>query len=178
MLVAASVGGLFVAEGALASSGASTPPLLGLWVNGTASVSQLGVTQQVWSDYVGGSNSLGQTACASYSPPSIPSGGTLMLGVGLCTEAQSESIADNLVAAGESHAIIRVMWELQQDLSGWFQNWNQLTFPTAAATSAPSTPSWPGSGREPRLPDHVEPQRWHREHQRVSWQSEYPGTPR
>ncbi len=176
MLVVASIGGLFVAEGALASSGASTAPLLGLWVNGTGSASQLGVTQQVWSDYVGGSNSLGQTACASYSPPSIPSGGTLMLGVGACTEAQSESIADSLVAAGQSHAIIRVMWEFNNDLSGWFQNWNQLTFPTAASyISAFDTVVAGFRAVSPNFQIMWNPNGGTGNTNGVSWQSEYPG---
>ena len=176
-LVCVSVGGLFVAGGALASSGASTSPLLGLWVNGTSSASQLGVTQQVWSDYVGGSNSLGQTACdTGYSPPSIPAGGTLMLGVGACTQAQSESIANTLVAAGQSHAIIRVMWEFNQNLSGWFQNWNQLTFPTAASfTSAFDTVVAGFRAVSPNFQIMWNPNGGTGNTNGVSWQSEYPG---
>jgi hypothetical protein len=174
-LVCATVGGVFVAGGALAS--ASTSPLLGLWVNGTSSASQLGVTQQVWSDYVGGSNSLGQTACdTGYSPPSIPAGGTLMLGVGACTQAQSESIANTLVAAGQSHAIIRVMWEFNQNLSGWFQNWNQLTFPTAASfTSAFDTVVAGFRAVSPNFQIMWNPNGGTGNTNGVSWQSEYPG---
>ncbi len=70
----------------------------------------------------------------SYSPPSgIPAGMTLMLGVGALTPAEAASIGDNLVAAGQSHAIIRVMWEQNQDVDGWFQGWNQLTYSTASS---------------------------------------------
>ncbi len=176
-LVIASIGGLFVAGGALASSGASTSPLLGLWVNGTSSASQLGVTQQVWSDYVGGSNSLGQTACdTGYSPPSIPGGGTLMLGVGACTQAQSESIANTLVAAGQSHAIIRVMWEFNNNLSGWFQNWNQLTLPTAASfISAFDTVAAGFRAVSPNFQIMWNPNGGTGNTNGVSWQSEYPG---
>ncbi len=135
-LVLGSVGGLFLAKTALASSGSSGAPLVGLWVNGTVSASQLGVTQQVWSDYAYGSNSLGQTACTYTSSPPVPAGGTLMLGVGACTQAQAATMAQQLVAAGQSHAIIRVMWENNQNLDGWFQNWNEETFPTAASFDA------------------------------------------
>jgi len=176
-LVIGSMGGLFVAGGALASSGASTSPLLGLWVNGTSSASQLGVTQQVWSDYVGGANSLGQTACdTGYSPPSIPAGGTLMLGVGACTQAQSESIANTLVAAGQSHAIIRVMWEFNNNLSGWFQNWNQLTLPTAASfTSAFDTVVAGFRAVSPNFQIMWNPNGGTGNTNGVSWQSEYPG---
>ena len=176
-LMCASIGGLFVAGGALASSGASTSPLLGLWVNGTSSASQLGVTQQVWSDYVGGSNSLGQTACdTGYSPPSIPAGGTLMLGVGACTQAQAESIANTLVAAGQSHAIIRVMWEFNNNLSGWFQNWNQLTFPTAASfISAFDTVVAGFRAVSPNFQIMWNPNGGTGNTNGVSWQSEYPG---
>jgi len=176
-LVIASIGGLFVAGGALASSGASTSPLLGLWVNGTSSASQLGVTQQVWSDYVGGSNSLGQTGCdTGYSPPSIPGGGTLMLGVGACTQAQSESIAKTLVAAGQSHAIIRVMWEFNNNLSGWFQNWNQLTLPTAASfISAFDTVVAGFRAVSPSFQIMWNPNGGTGNTNGVSWQSEYPG---
>ncbi|HLM96576.1 MAG TPA: hypothetical protein VK283_09670 [Acidimicrobiales bacterium] len=176
-LMCASIGGLFVAGGALASSGASTSPLLGLWVNGTSSASQLGVTQQVWSDYVGGSNSLGQTACdTGYSPPSIPAGGTLMLGVGACTQAQAESIANTLVAAGQSHAIIRVMWEFNNNLSGWFQNWNQLTLPTAASfISAFDTVVAGFRAVSPNFQIMWNPNGGTGNTNGVSWQSEYPG---
>ena len=176
-LMCASIGGLFVAGGALASSGASTSPLLGLWVNGTSSASQLGVTQQVWSDYVGGSNSLGQTACdTGYSPPSIPAGGTLMLGVGACTQAQSESIAKTLVAVGQSHAIIRVMWEFNNNLSGWFQNWNQLTFPTAASfINAFDTVVAGFRAVSPNFQIMWNPNGGTGNTNGVSWQSEYPG---
>ncbi len=130
-LVLASVGGLFVAKAALASSGASSSPLVGLWVNGTVSASSLGVTQQVWSDYAYGSD-----YCSYTSSPPVPAGGTLMLAVGACTEAQAAAMGKQLVSAGQSHAIIRVMWENNQNLDGWFQSWNQLAFPTAASFDA------------------------------------------
>ncbi len=114
-------------EGALA-------PALGLFVGSQAPADvlalgrQLDVSPTIDTVYAGGSD------YNSYTPPSgIPAGMTLMLGVGALTPAQATSIGDNLVAAGQSHAIIRVMWEQNQDVNGWFQGWNQLTFPTAAS---------------------------------------------
>ena len=32
------------------------------------------------------------------------------------------------MSAGQSDAIIRIMWEQNQDINGWFQDWNQLSF--------------------------------------------------
>jgi hypothetical protein len=121
-------------SGPQTSSEGSLAPALGLFVGSQAPSDvlalgkQLEVNPTIDTVYAGGSD------YNSYSPPAgIPSGMTLMLGVGALTPSQATSIGDNLVAGGQSHAIIRVMWEQNQDLEGWFQGWNQLTFPTAAS---------------------------------------------
>ena len=44
-------------------------------------------------------------------------------------------MAQTLVSAGQSHAIIRIMWEQNQDLDGWFQSWNQLSLSAAQYVS-------------------------------------------
>ena len=90
--------------------------------------SQLGVTPSIDTVYADQSSDY-----CTYTPPTTSL--TLMVGIGNCTAAQVAAIGQNLINAGQSHAIIRVMWEQNQDLAGWFQGWNQLTFPTAASTS-------------------------------------------
>ena len=50
-----------------------------------------------------------------------------MLGVGALTTSEATSIGTTLVAAGQSHAIIRIMWEQNQDVDGWFPGWSQLS---------------------------------------------------
>jgi hypothetical protein len=116
------------------SSDGALEPALGLFVGSQAPADvlalgkQLDVSPTIDTVYAGGSD------YNSYSPPSgIPAGMTLMLGVGALTPSQATSIGDNLVAGGQSHAIIRVMWEQNQDEDGWFQGWNQLTYPTASS---------------------------------------------
>ncbi len=116
------------------SSEGALEPALGLFVGSQSPADvlalgqQLDVTPTIDTVYAGGSD------YNSYSPPSgIPAGMTLMLGVGALTPSQATSIGDNLVAGGQSHAIIRVMWEQNQDVDGWFQGWNQLTYPTASS---------------------------------------------
>jgi hypothetical protein len=56
---------------------------------------------------------------------------TLMLGVGALTTSEATSIGNSLVAAGQSDAIIRIMWEQNQNVDGWFPDWNQLAFSAA-----------------------------------------------
>jgi hypothetical protein len=89
---------------------------------------QLGVTPTIETVYADQSSGY-----CTYSPPTTSM--TLMVGIGNCLGAQVAVIGQNLVHAGQSHAVIRVMWEQNQDLSGWFQNWNQLTLSSAQYTS-------------------------------------------
>ena len=113
----------------------SVPSLLG---NGSSSVpAGLFVSSQAPSDVLSLGRTLGVTPtvmtvyadgscyCTYASPPSTSM--TLMLGVGALTSAQATSIGQSLVAAGQSGAIIRIMWEQNQDIGGWFQDWNQLS---------------------------------------------------
>ncbi len=83
----------------------------------------LGVTPTIDTVYADGS------CFCTYSPPSTSM--TLMLAVGALTTSQATTIGQALVAAGQSDAIIRVMWEQNQDVDGWFPNWNQLAFTAA-----------------------------------------------
>ena len=69
----------------------------------------------------------------TYSPPTTSM--TLMVGIGNCTAAQVAAIGQNLVHAGQSHAIIRIMWEQNQNQAGWFQTWNQLSLTSAQYVS-------------------------------------------
>jgi len=85
---------------------------------------QLGVTPSIDTVYADQSSGY-----CTYSPPTTSM--TLMVGIGNCSAAQVATIGQNLVHAGQSHAIIRVMWEQNQDISGWFQGWNQLTLSAA-----------------------------------------------
>ena len=85
---------------------------------------QLGVTPTIDTVYADQSSGY-----CTYSPPTTSM--TLMVGVGNCTAAQVATIGQNLVHAGQSHAIIRIMWEQNQDMTGWFQGWNQLTLSSA-----------------------------------------------
>jgi hypothetical protein len=85
---------------------------------------QLGVTPSVMTVYADGS-----CYCTYSTPPSTSM--TLMLGVGALTTSEATSIGNSLVAAGQSHAILRIMWEQNQDTSGWFQDWNQLSLSAA-----------------------------------------------
>jgi hypothetical protein len=85
---------------------------------------QLGVTPSIDTVYADQSSQY-----CSYSPPTTSM--TLMVGIGNCTPAQDSAIAQNLVRAGQSHAIIRIMWEQNQDVDGWFQSWNQLSLSAA-----------------------------------------------
>ncbi len=80
---------------------------------------QLGVTPAIMTVYADGS-----CFCTYSDPPSTSM--TLMLGVGALTPGEATSIGVSLVAAGQSNAIIRIMWEQNQDVGGWFSNWNQL----------------------------------------------------
>jgi hypothetical protein len=84
---------------------------------------QLGVTPTIDTVYADGS------CYCTYSPPSTSM--TLMLAVGALTTSEATSIGQSLVAAGQSDAIVRIMWEQNQDVEGWFQDWNQLTFTAA-----------------------------------------------
>ncbi len=85
---------------------------------------QLGVTPTIDTVYADQSSGY-----CTYSPPTTSM--TLMVGIGNCTAAQVAAIGQNLVHAGQGHAIIRVMWEQNQDLTGWFPGWNQLTLSSA-----------------------------------------------
>ena len=69
----------------------------------------------------------------TYSPPTTSM--TLMVGIGNCTAAQVATIGQNLVHAGQSHAIVRIMWEQNQNQAGWFQTWNQLSLTSAQYVS-------------------------------------------
>ncbi len=107
------------------SDGASSVPI-GLFVGSQAPADvltlgkQLGVTPTIDTVYADGS------CYCTYTPPSTSM--TLMLGVGALTSSEATSIGQSLVDAGQSDAIIRIMWEQNQDIQGWFQNWNQLSF--------------------------------------------------
>ncbi len=81
---------------------------------------QLGITPTIMTVYADGS-----CYCAYVNPPKTSM--TLMLGVGALTTSEATSIGTSLVAAGQSHAIIRVMWEQNQDVNGWFPDWSQLS---------------------------------------------------
>ena len=111
-----------------ANTGASSVPV-GLFVSSQAPGDvlalgkTLGVTPTIDTVYADGS------CYCTYSPPSTSM--TLMLGVGALTPSEATTIGQSLVAAGQSDAIIRIMWEQNQDISGWFQDWNQLTFSAA-----------------------------------------------
>ena len=85
---------------------------------------QLGVTPTIDTVYADQSSNY-----CTYSPPTTSM--TLMVGIGNCTTAQVAAIGQGLVRAGQSHAIIRIMWEQNQDQSGWFQTWNQLSLSAA-----------------------------------------------
>jgi hypothetical protein len=85
---------------------------------------QLGVTPTIDTVYADQSSNY-----CTYSPPTTSM--TLMVGIGNCTTAQVAAIGQGLVKAGQSHAIIRIMWEQNQDQSGWFQTWNQLSLSAA-----------------------------------------------
>ncbi len=106
-----------------ANNGASSVPA-GLFVASQSPTDvlalgqQLGVTPTIMTVYADGS-----CYCTYSDPPSTSM--TLMLGVGALTAAQATSIGQSLVAAGQSNAIIRVMWEQNQDVGGWFPSWNQ-----------------------------------------------------
>jgi hypothetical protein len=94
--------------------------LPGLWVNGNVSASQLGIVQKVALDYGD------QPDYTTYSNVgAVPSGCILMLSIGACSASQASTIGNYLVANGQSDAIIRPMWEYNQDVSGWFTPWNQ-----------------------------------------------------
>jgi hypothetical protein len=73
------------------------------------------------------------SAYCTYSPPTTSM--TLMVGIGNCTAAQVATIGQNLLHAGQTHAIIRVMWEQNQNVDGWFQSWNQTTLTAAQYVS-------------------------------------------
>jgi hypothetical protein len=85
---------------------------------------QLGVTPTVMTVYADGS-----CYCTYADPPSTSM--TLMLGVGALTPSEATSIGQSLVAAGQSHAIIRIMWEQNQNVDGWFPDWNQTAMSAA-----------------------------------------------
>ncbi len=113
----------------LSGNGASTVPA-GLFVNSQTPSDvlslgrTLGVTPTIMTVYADGS-----CYCTYADPPSTSM--TLMLGVGALTSTEATSIGQSLVAAGQSGAIIRVMWEQNQDVGGWFQDWNQLSLTAA-----------------------------------------------
>jgi hypothetical protein len=86
--------------------------------------SQLGITPTIDTVYADQSSNY-----CTYTPPATSM--TLMVGVGNCTAAQVSAIGQNLINAGQSHAIIRVMWEQNQADVGWFQTWNQLSLSAA-----------------------------------------------
>ena len=109
-------------------SGASVPA--GLFVNSQSPSAvlalgkSLGITPTVLTAYADGS-----CYCSYSNPPSTSM--TLMLGVGALTSSQAMSIGQSLVAAGQSDAIIRIMWEQNQDVSGWFPDWNESSLTAA-----------------------------------------------
>lgn len=100
------------------------PALLGLWNNGT-SASQLGVTEQVVSDYAYGTNSTTYAASGAQAAK----GKLLMLGVGALTPAQATAIGTILAQNGQPDAVIRPMWEMNQ--GGWFPAWNEKSMSAA-----------------------------------------------
>ena len=107
-----------------------SPAALGLFVSSQSPAdvmalgSQLGVTPSIDTVYADQSSDY-----CTYTPPTTSL--TLMVGIGNCTAAQVAAIGQNLINAGQSHAIIRVMWEENQADAGWFQGWNQLTLSAA-----------------------------------------------
>jgi hypothetical protein len=115
---------------AAATHPAKSPAALGLFVGSQSPAdvmalgSQLGVTPTIDTVYADQSSDY-----CTYTPPTTSL--TLMVGIGNCTAAQVAAIGQNLVNAGQSHAIIRVMWEQNQADAGWFQGWNQLTLSAA-----------------------------------------------
>jgi hypothetical protein len=152
---------------------ATPAPQLGLWVNGQ-SPKQLGVTAQVASDYAGGSNYCSYPSVTS----GLGAGQTLMLAVGACTQSQAASMATTLKNAGQSSPIIRIMWEGNQNLDGWFTDWNQGTFTTAASYDAAFDTV--AAGFRSVLPNAVimyNPNDGDSNSgQTISWQAEDPGT--
>ena len=91
---------------------------LGLYNNGTTA-SQLGVTEQVVSDYAYDPN------WTTYAPSGAvaASGKLLMLAVGALTPAQATEIGTILADNGQPDAVIRPMWEMNQ--GSWFPQWNE-----------------------------------------------------
>jgi len=129
LVLAASLasGALLGAVGALgatpSASAAGAAMYEGLFVNSQSVsdvqslASQLGVPVNTITVYADGS------AYNSYSPSSGPL--TLLLGVGALTPSQATSIGQSLVATGHADTIWRIMWEMNQNVSGWFDPWNQ-----------------------------------------------------
>jgi hypothetical protein len=109
-------------------------PALGLFVGSQSPADvlalgqTLGVTPSIDTVYADQSSEY-----CTYSPPTTSM--TLMVGIGNCTAAQVATIGQNLVHAGQSHAIIRIMWEQNQNLDGWFQTWNQTALTAAQYVS-------------------------------------------
>ncbi|MGA2519812.1 MAG: alkaline phosphatase family protein [Acidimicrobiales bacterium] len=117
-MVLASAGGLVAAHAASAST-----MYEGLFVGAqTASAvqsqaQQLGYPVNTMTVYADG------TDYNTYSPASGPY--TLLLGVGALTPAEAATIGQSLVATGHADTIWRIMWEMNQNVSGWFDPWNQ-----------------------------------------------------
>jgi len=128
---------LLGAVGALGSapqaSAAGSSIYEGLFVNAqTASAvqsqaSELGVPVNTMTVYADGS------AYNSYSPSSGPL--TLLLGVGALTPSEATTIGESLVASGHADTIWRIMWEMNQNVSGWFDDWNQNAMSAATYIS-------------------------------------------
>ena len=89
-----------------------------MYNNGTTA-SQLGVTEQVVSDYAYDPN------WTTYAPSGAvaASGKLLMLAVGALTPAQATEIGTILADNGQPDAVIRPMWEMNQ--GSWFPQWNE-----------------------------------------------------
>jgi hypothetical protein len=101
-------------------------PLLAFTLGGTLTGATVGATQNVLADFA---YSAGYTTYAQTGASSVPAGQTLMLSVGALTPSQATAIAQQLVAGGQPNAIIRPMWEMDQN--SWFPLWNQTALSAA-----------------------------------------------
>ena len=126
LAAAIAVAGLVPANAAL--GGLSTK--LGLWSQSSIGPAQLGVTQQVLSDFASPGGSSG--TFTTYTVPSTPY--QIMLAVGNLNSSQASTIGNALVSAGHADTIFRVMVEENQ--ATWNTSWNENVFTTGAAYAA------------------------------------------
>jgi hypothetical protein len=119
---------------ALAADLAPAPPAEPVWGGFHANNYPSPVPQGIVLDYADGANS--DTYVVSSTRAAFFAGKRAMVKYGNGTPAQAAAFAKVLVAAGLGNADVPIMWEGNQDVSGWASYWNENAWTAAQYIAA------------------------------------------